>query len=435
MRPVRTKEDSVRNSIGSGGLADYRSPIMPLDQDHIRKGGFAALLNGPLKQSVLRQPLIHATDSLARARLMFGSGTGGGEGVDSTARVVSNIFSQMCNFYGPSYLYPIIDSLGKMLVNHPPNAPPSLPFDENSPPHNLGVDGNFWITIERIHSAAKQFDRELWAENRTGSVRVWEILVQTRSQTSLTLGKERRIRFFQELEERGEAVILRALDTLSAHIHWILVTGGEAAVRSNAGNRRDGPYAVPSGYVFDSASTNSPSVKALTYCLRSQFVHVQAALTPQSLSAFWISLSRRVYDILVARLLQNYKVSTDGAVVLSRDVEALRSVCMLAGNAHHHWDNLRELLTLYMTPPDLLKTMLVGADGDANSGKGMFGRVGKDQSIVFMSRRVDYRYRTNQGSRKSQWVKELLEVLGVNDPTDGRVNIANYAAENITSPS
>jgi hypothetical protein len=108
---------------------------------------------------------------------------------------------------------------------------------------------------------------------------------------------------------------------------------------------------------------------------------------------------------------------------------------MLAGNEHYHWDNLRELLTLYMTPPDLLKTMLVGADGDINSGKGMFGRVGKDQSIVFMSRRVDYRYRTNQGSRKSQWVKELLEALGVNDPTDGRVNIANYAAENITSPA
>mmetsp|Transcript_5469 Transcript_5469/g.10413 ORF Transcript_5469/g.10413 Transcript_5469/m.10413 type:complete len:1197 (-) Transcript_5469:243-3833(-) len=429
--PIRTKEDSVRNSVLPGGLSDYRAPIMPLDQDRIRKKGFATLLNGLLKQSTLRQPLIHATDSLARARLMFGSGSGGGANVNSTARVVSTIFSQMCNFYGPSYLYPIVDSLGTMLATTAPNTPPSLPFDETLPPHDLGVDGNFWIIIERIHSAAKSFDRELWAENRTGSVRVWEILVQTRSQTSLTLGKERRVRFFQELEERGEAVILRALDTLSAHIHWILVIGGEASSRTNTGNRsRDGPYAVPSGSILD--STNSLAVKALTYCLRSQFVHVQAALTPQSLSAFWTALSRRVYDILVARLLQHYKVSTFGAVVLSRDVEALRSVCMLAGNDHRHWDTLRELLTLYMTPPDSLKTMLVGADGDTNSGKGMFGRVGKDQSIVFMSRRVDYRYRTNQGWKKSQWVKELLEELGVNDPTDGRVNIANYAAENIT---
>lgn len=429
-KPVRSKEDSVRNSVGSGGLSDFRAPIIPLDQDHIRRNGFVALLNGPLKQSVLRQPLIHATDSLARARLMFGSGVGGGEGLDSTARVVSTIFAQMCNFYGPSYLYPIIDSLGKMLDKNPPNSPPQMPFDEKLPPHNLGVHGNFWIAIERIHSAAKSFDRELWAENRTGSVRVWEILVQTRSQTSLTLGKDRRVRFFQELEERGEAIILRALDTLSAHIHWILISGGEvAAVKSSTTNRRDGPYAMPSGTIVD--STSSPAVKALTFCLRSQFVHVQSALTPESLSAFWTALSRRVYDILVARLLQNYKVSTFGAVLLSRDVEALRSVCMLAGTEHHHWDVLRELVTLYMTPPDPLKTMLVGADGDINSGKGMFGRVGKEQSIVFMSRRVDYRYRLNQGWKKSQWVKDLLDSLGINDPTDGRVNIANYAAENI----
>lgn len=70
-------------------------------------------------------------------------------------------------------------------------------------------------------------------------MRVWEILVHTRSQTSLTLAKERRIRFFQDLEERGEAVILRALDTLSAHIQWILVTGGESMskVKTGAGNR------------------------------------------------------------------------------------------------------------------------------------------------------------------------------------------------------
>ncbi len=428
LRPTRTNEDSVRNAVGSGGLADYRAPIMLLDEENIRKKGFVALLNGLLKQSVLRQPLIHATDSLARARLMFGSGSEGGQGLDSTARVVSTIFSQMCNFYGPSYLYPIIDTLGKMLVMNPPNSPPSLPFDENAQAHNLGVDGNFWTIIQRIHSAAKSFDRELWAENRTGSVRVWEILVETRSKTSLTLGKERRIRFFQELEERGEAAIMRAMDAISNHIHWILIVGGEAG-RTGAGNRRDGPYAVPAGSVLE--STNSPAVKGLTSCLRSQFVHINLALTPQSLSAFWTALSRRLYDILVARLLQQYKVSTVGAVVLSRDVEALRSVSMLAGTEHYHWDTLRELLTLYMTPPDSLRTMLVGAEGDVNSGKGMFGRVGKDRSIVFMSRRVDYRYRTNQGSKKSQWATELLEGLGVNDPTDGRINIANYAAENI----
>ena len=139
----------------------------------------------------------------------------------------------------------------------------------------------------------------------------------------------------------------------------------------------------------------------------------------------------RLFDILVARLLQHYSVSTTGAVILSRDVDALRSVAMLAGDEHSHWDNLLELLTLYMTPPDALKTMLVGPDGDINSGKGMFGRVGKDQSIIFMSRRVDYRYRTNQGMKKSQWASELLEDLGMHDITDGKVNIALYSAENM----
>ena len=67
-----------------------------------------------------------------------------------------------------------------------------------------------------------------------------------------------------------------------------------------------GPYAVPTGSL-DTA--NSPAVKSLTFCLRAQFVHIQAALTPQSLSAFWTALSMRLYDVIVARLLQHYYVS------------------------------------------------------------------------------------------------------------------------------
>lgn len=63
--------------------------------------------------------------------------------------------------------------------------------------------------------------------------------MHTRSQTSLTLAKDRRIRFFQELEERGETVIMRALDSLSAHIQWILVSGGESSskTKTTTGNR------------------------------------------------------------------------------------------------------------------------------------------------------------------------------------------------------
>ena len=116
------------------------------------------------------------------------------------------------------------------------------------------------MSIERIHSAAKSFERELWAENRTGSMRVWEILVHTRSQTSLTLAKERRIRFFQELEERGEAVILRALDALSAHIQWILVTGGEITAKPKSVGLFAGSGGVSDFYNSFSVSTTQSTV-------------------------------------------------------------------------------------------------------------------------------------------------------------------------------
>lgn len=50
------------------------------------------------------------------------------------------------------------------------------------------------------------------------------------------LAKEFHAAFFQELEERGEIATLRALDTLSTHIQWVLVAGGENMITS-AGNR------------------------------------------------------------------------------------------------------------------------------------------------------------------------------------------------------
>eukprot|EP00985_Skeletonema_marinoi_P028052 scaffold23859_cov101-Skeletonema_marinoi.AAC.1 len=352
--------------------------------------------------------------------------------MDSTARVITGIFSQMCTFFGNSFLFPIIEVLGDLLDTKPPAAPPNLPFDENSPAPDLGVDGSFWVGIERIHSAAKAFDRELWAEQRKGSERVWEILEATGSHTSLTLAKVQRVSFFQELEERGETAILRALDTISTHVSWVLVAGSENVLKNRVlkmGDRSGGPYAVPAGVALD--NSNSPAVKSLTFCLRAQFVHIQAALTPQSLSAFWTALSMRLYDILGTRLLQHYYVSMVGAVNLSRDVEALRSVAMLAGTDHQHWDMLRELLTLYMTPPNALKTILVGPEGDPNSGKGLFGQAGKVQALVFMSRRVDYRVKVGNVIQKSAWVVELLEDLGVPDPSDGNVNIAMYSAQSL----
>jgi hypothetical protein len=410
-----------------GILEEYRAPILPLHKESLARSGFTGILAGPLKQSVLRQSLIHATDSLSRARLMFGTNQRSGE---TTARVILSIYSQMCAFYGEALLYPIVETVREMLPSGPPSQPPQLPFDEEQDAPDLGVPPAFWVALERVHSASKSFDRELWAENRPESHRVWETLDACGDAASLAIAREERQHFYAELERRGESAILQALDTLSAHIQWVLVAGesmlatGGTRILSALSGQSGGPYAVPAGSSLE--APNSPAVKSLTYSLRVQFVHVQAALTSQSLSSFWTALSMRLYDILVARLLQYYYVSTVGAVILSRDVEALRSVSMLAGSDHSHWDTLRELLTLYMTPPDAIKAMLVGPDGEPS--KGLFAKAGRDKCLVFMSRRNDYRYKTAAGMKKSGWVTDLLSDLSMTDPTDGHVNIALFAA-------
>ena len=203
----------------------------------------------------------------------------------------------------------------------------------------------------------------------------------------------------------------------------MLANGGKRIMGSLTGTT-GGPYAIPAGSSLE--TPNSPAIKALTYCLRVQFVHVQAALSPQSLASFWTALSMRLYDILVARLLQHYSVSTVGAVILSRDVEALRSVAMLAGSDHGHWDTLRELLTLYMTPPDAIKALLTGPEGEPS--RGLFAKAGRDRCLVFLSRRNDYRYKTAAGLKKSVWVTNILQDIGATDPTDDAVNIGLFAA-------
>ena len=413
-----------RSLIEKGILEEYKAPIVPLHKKSIGQNGFPGVLSGPLKQSVLRQPLIHATDSLARARLMFGTQKRGG---DTTARVILQIYHQMCNFYGNSFLYPLVETFKIMLPNKPPNQSPSLPFNEEDEAPDLGVSPAFWVALERVHSAAKSFDRELWAENREGSQRVWEILNTCADSQSIATAKDYRMKFFIELEKRGEAAIIKALETIAAHSRWILVTGGESMMATGGTSifnaltgQGGGPYAIPAGSSLD--TPNSPAVKSLTYCLRTQFVHVQAALTPQSLAKFWTALSMRLYDILVTRLLQNYSITTVGAVILSRDVEALRSVATLAGNEHSHWDLLRELLTLYMTPPDAIRQMLLGPDGDPS--KGLFSKAGRDHALIFLSRRHDYKIK----GEKSAWVVDLLSELNIADPSDGHINMSLFAA-------
>jgi hypothetical protein len=81
----------------------------------------------------------------------------------------------------------------------------------------------------------------LWAENRTGSSRVWELLTaEAKSLLNLTIAKDCRVRFFRDLEEKGEISIQAALDTIGHHMFWLLVMGGENATAASAagGNRQ-----------------------------------------------------------------------------------------------------------------------------------------------------------------------------------------------------
>lgn len=401
-----------RSMLERGVLEEYRAPVLPLHKKSL--GDLSDILAGPLKASVSRQPLVHAADALARAKHMFGTESRG----ETTARVLLNIFNQMTSFYGEGFLYPITETLRDLLPDSAPSQPPTLPFDEDLEAPALGVPPGFWIALERIHSASKSFDRELWS----GPQRVSDLLGSCGDEASISFAKGERTHFYAELERRGEAAMLQALDTLSTHVQWILVTGGESML-ANGGKRMiglgttGGPYAIAAGSSLD--TPNSPAVKAVVFCLRHQFVHIQAALTPEALSNFWTALSMRLYDILVARLLQHYAISTVGAVILSRDVESLRSVALLVGSDHSHWDVLRDLLTLYMTPPDAVKSMLMD---------GLFRRYGTDRCIVFLSRRNDYRYKTAAGLKKSTWVTEMLDELNVTDPSDGQVNIGRFQA-------
>jgi hypothetical protein len=118
--------------------------------------------------------------------------------------------------------------------SNPPTQPPQLPFDEDQPAHDLGVEQAFWVSLERLHSAAKAFDREMWAEGRQDTGRVWEILDRCDDQDSMSKARACRFDFYSELERRGESAILKALDSISAHIYWILVTGGESMLATGA---------------------------------------------------------------------------------------------------------------------------------------------------------------------------------------------------------
>jgi len=61
---------------------------------------------------------------------------------------------------------------------------------------------------------------------------------------NLTIAKDCRVRFFRDLEEKGEIAIQAALDTIGHHIYWLLVMGGENAAVIGAGGTRSSTVAT-----------------------------------------------------------------------------------------------------------------------------------------------------------------------------------------------
>ena len=229
---------------------EYRAPILSLNKDiYLTADGRQALMEGILKPNVLRQPLIHATDSLARTNLMFGAG-GAHTLVDheSRSRAIFVIFDQMTKFYGNVYLFSIMDLLEKIICTTAPGHAPDLGRGNDSDrPHDLGVEQGFWLALDRIHTAANAFDRELWAENKVGSSRVWDLLIKTGNHANFAAAKESRYMLFRGIEERGETCIFKALDAVSNHVEWIIV-GGEAGTKKVCSSN---PHSKRSTYLFN----------------------------------------------------------------------------------------------------------------------------------------------------------------------------------------
>ena len=122
-----------------------------------------------------------------------------------------------------------------------------------------------------------------------------------------------------------------------------------------------------------------------------------------------------VFGIFVERLLTKQKVTMFGAVVLSRDVECFQDVCLLGGSissaytdtittAKFKFDLLREIIVIYMVPPESLKQVIIGDDNSDDGKNSLFKRIDKSKLINFLQRRADWK--TSYG-RISHYASEL----------------------------
>ena len=128
-------------------------------------------------------------------------------------------------------------------------------------------------------------------------------------------------------------------------------------------------------------------------CLEAQYENLSATLRSQSVDVFWDMLMNEIFGVFLDRLLKKMKVTMFGAVVLSLDVECLQNLCVIGGSdggeAKQKFDLLREVIVLFMVPPESLKVVIIGDGTDDNNS--LFSKLDKSKLVSFLQRRADWK--------------------------------------------
>ena len=311
----------------------------------------------------------------------------------SLSRAVGELWGSTCVFFLHGYILPLLSLLESSLPKSSPTTLLPFPLIE---PHGLGIGPNFWSSIAGVIKVCKIYDEVVWgweAGKQEGTVS--EILSSAGVMTELTVARERRIRFVKDVEKAGGNVLSSAIETLSDHIKWVLVSGEQ-----KAGSSR-GAYSISNAE--DLGSGCSSGVEEMVRSLDATLDRMEP---DESRDEFWNALMERSYSVFIDRILNHLKVSVMGSIVLSRDVESISSFCKEAAGPSatcvEKWEHLRELLCVFVTPPEALPSIIMALlDGDIVTDK--------DTIAKFLARRSDWR--SKGGLSRSTYANEVRSCM------------------------
>ena len=303
----------------------------------------------------------------------------------SLSKAVGQLWGSTCVFFLHGYILPLLSILEASLPKSAPSATMTFPQDG---PHDLGIGQGFWGAVSGVVKVCRIYDAAVWGgeggDGEDGTVS--EILAAAGVMTELTVARERRIRFVKDVEKAGGNVMGSAIGALADHVKWILVSGEQAQKRRGgdwAHNSERGAYSISNAEDLDSGC--SLGVEEMVKSLNAALDKMEP---DESRDHFWNALMERAYDVFIDRILNHLKVSVMGSIVLSRDVEAIGNFCKDAAGPGSHcvkkWEHLRELLCVFVTPPEALPSIV-----SSLLGGGVVTE--KDTIVKFLARRSDWR--------------------------------------------